>query len=59
MEKQLRIQAVKEYLMFKTKQYTRMTGFDHKQESVHQKLKEEIRPLLKGWVAEAIAAGAA
>ena len=46
-----------EYMNFKTKQFIRITGFDSKQENAKEKLKVLVKPLLKEWVAEAIAAG--
>lgn len=46
-----------DYLDHKTRQYIRTTGFDIKQPEAKAKLKAEIAPLLREWVAEAIAAG--
>lgn len=46
-----------EYLDFKTKQYIRISGFDTKQDNAKEKLSEAVKPLMKEWVAEAIAAG--
>ena len=48
---------LREYIEFKSKQFIRTTGFDSKQENAKAKLKELIKPELKGWIAEAIAAG--
>lgn len=46
-----------EYINFKTKQFISTTGFDTKQDDAEAKLKAAIKPKLKQWVAEAIAAG--
>ena len=48
-----------EYMNFKTSQFIRTTGFDTQQDNATEALKAAIKPLLKSWVAEAIAAGVA
>jgi len=49
--------TLNQYIDFKTKQFIRTTGFNISQQNAKEILKTEIKPLLKNWVSEAIAAG--
>ena len=49
--------ALDEYLVYKTKQFVSDTGFDLTDPMASEKLKRAIHPMYKAWVREAIRAG--
>jgi hypothetical protein len=46
---------VNTYIDFKVKQYMRISGFDTNQDNAKDVLAQEVKPMLRRWVAEFIA----